>query len=90
MQYDRRPKQEVLVGADIEKYAGQSTVVRSGSPAVTTIIQSLTPLEQELYVLRFIERESLRNIARHMGWASDNTVRYHLKKIYAAVKKGLE
>lgn len=90
MMQDRRPKQEILVGADIEKYAQMAAEQRQENKIVTEIIESLSPLEQELYRLRFMERMSLRAIARIMGWQSDNTVRHHLKKMYATVRERLE
>ena len=90
MTQDRRPKQELLVGADIEKYAHEAVEQREENLAVTDIIDSLSPLDQELYRLRFMERMSLRAIAQIMGWQSDNTVRYHLKRMYATVKERLE
>lgn len=87
---DRRPKQEILVGSDIEKYEQETVAEREANLEVTDIIDSLSPLEQELYRLRFMERMSLRAIALRLGWQSDNTVRYHLKRMYATVKERLE
>ena len=90
----RRPPKEVLIGDPkvLDHLATTHYVEREEHPLqerLEEIIATLTEWEQELYLMRFGEQLSYRQIAHRLGYASHQTFQVQIETIMRKVQDGL-